>query len=298
MILNSEKNIAKIHALYVLEGLNELNVDFLIKASKSENSDLTSHTIVLLERYVSERNAEKAIELFEELNDRADVQTDLYLLSTLGRWLTVDQKFFTTMVKVLNRHQREPIFRVAALSGLEGEEIFVKESLAKLSSYDDRVFIKKMNEVIAREEEGSENPIYTREFLVEDTRTRGAKLFYEICASCHGPNGNGIEGLAPPLMSSEHVANAQRLGLIILHGLEGPITVKGKQYDLNLAMPGLIRNDEITDDDIASIIAYVTNAFSDEPKLLKAEEIAKFRKAKPKSGTEYTLEELLNYSVN
>lgn len=297
IVLNSEKPIAKIHALYVLEGLNELNFDFLIETSKSFNSDLTAHAIVLLERFVSNNNADKANALFKELLKREDAQTDLYLLSTLGRWLTVDeQKFFTSMVAILNRHQSESIYREAALSGLQNNEGFVKESLTALSYFDDPVFTADITKVMKQQEEAIENPIYSRKFLAEDNRTQGAKMYYEICASCHGLNGNGIDGLAPPLMKSEHVADAQRLGLIILHGLEGPITVNGSRYDLNLAMPGLIRNDEITDADIAGIIAYVTNAFSDVPKWLKAEEVTKFRKAKPKSGAEYTEEELLNYA--
>ncbi len=297
IVLESDETIAKIHALYVLEGLTALDFDFLAEVSKSDNLDLTAHAIVLLERFISKDNTDKADGLFKELINRKDAQTDLYLLSTLGSWLAVDQqKFLSTMVKVLNRHQRKPIFREAALSGLQGNEVFVKESLAALSYYDDGVFTEQISKVIAQKEAGIENSIYSRKFLVEDNRTRGAKLYYEICASCHGLNGNGIEGLAPPLMNSEHVADAQRLGLIILHGLEGPITVKGEKYDLNLAMPGLIRNDEITDEDIAGIIAYVTNAFSDEPKWLKTEEVSKFRMAKPKSGAEYTEEELLNYS--
>ncbi len=296
IILDGENSIAKIHALYVLEGLNELNVDFLIEAAKSDNGNLIAHTIVLLEQFVSVDNADNAKNLFEELLNADDTQTDLYLLSTLGKWMVVNEKsFFPLMVKIVNRHKGVPIFREAFLSGLESKEDYMKESLNSLD-FGDPMLIAMIEEVIEKREMDVVNPIFSRKFLVEDNRTSGAKLYYGICASCHGLNGKGIEGLAPPLMNSEHVADAQRLGLIILHGLEGPITVKGQRYDLNLAMPGLIRNDEITDKDIAGIIAYVTNAFSDEPKWLKTEEVVKFREARPKSGAEYTEEELLNYT--
>ena len=297
IVRDGNENLARIHALYVLEGLNELNVDFLLEISKTDNLDLTAHGIVLLERFAEKNNVDKVNELFEELLNREELQTDLYLLSTLGKWLVVDEnKFFDAMIKILNRHQGKAIFKEAALSGLQDNEVFVKESLSKSSTYNDLDFMASLVDVISQKEEGIENPIYTRKFLTEDIRTSGAKMFFAICASCHGLNGNGIEGLAPPLKNSEHVADAQRLGLIILHGLEGPINVQGERYDLNLAMPGLIRNDEISDEDIAGIIAYVTNAFSDVPRWLKPDEIAKFRKAKPKSGAEYTEEELLNYS--
>ena len=297
LIIGGENSIAKIHALYALEGLNELSFDFLIDTAQSANSDLTAHAVVLLERFVSKTNVDKANTLFEELLKREDAQTDLYLLSTLGKWLAIDKQIFRSMIRIMNRHQREPIFREAVLSGLQGDEKFLKDSLTFLSYYNDPVLMEQLAEIQDYKKEAIVNPIYSRKFLAEDNRTSGAKLYYEICASCHGLNGKGIEGLAPPLMNSEHVADAKRLGLIILHGLEGPITVNGKRYDLNLAMPGLIRNDEITDKDIAGIIAYVTNAFSDEPKWLKTEDVTKLRLAKPKSGAEYTEEELLNYSV-
>lgn len=295
LVFDDQNPIAKIHALYVLEGLNELNFEFLMNVAKSNHSDLTSHAIVLLERFVSEANAPQANTLIEELAKREDDQIDLYLLTTIGKWMKVDEKTFRSMISILNRHQGNPIFREAVLSGLEGDEGFLQESFSSLSYYNDSVMMEQLKEILKHQEQDIVNPIYSRKFLAEDNRTSGAKLYYEICASCHGLNGKGIDGLAPPLINSEYVADAQRLGLIIMHGLEGPITVNGKRYDLNLAMPGLIRNDEISDEDIAGIIAYVTNAFSDEPKWLKTEDVTKLRKAKPKSGAEYTEEELLNY---
>ena len=299
MVLNADNNSAKIHALYTIEGLNALDFDFLIEVSKVKNSDITAHALVLLEKFLSKNNIEKANALFEELVKREDAQTDLYLLSSLGKWLNLDEEmFFPTMVMMLNRYQGEPIFGEAMVSGLQGNLDYVKEALQASPYFDDAVFMAELTMVLKQQKEAMVNPIYSRKFLAEDNRTRGAKLFHGICASCHGQNGKGIDGLAPPLLNSEHVADAERLGLIVLHGLQGPVQVNGKRYDFNLAMPGLIRNDEITDKDIADIVAYVTNAFSDMPKWLKIEKVSDLREAKPKSRAEYTEEELLEYTRN
>lgn len=297
MVNESENPISRIHALYTLEGLNGLEFDFLIAIAKSETSEVTAHALVLLEQFVSTNENHTIAALFKELAKRNDPQVDLYLMSSIGKWLTAEDDSLLTVAKeILDQHPKEAIFREALLSSLEGKEGFMRAFLETSSSADNPELLAEIDLITEQKEKDIVNPIYSRKFLAEDNRTRGAKLYYEICASCHGLNGRGIEGLAPPLMNSEHVADAQRLGLIILHGLEGPIGVNGKRYDLNLAMPGLIRNDEITDEDIAGIIAYVTNAFSDEPKWLKTEEVTKFRKARPKSGAEYTEEELLNYA--
>ncbi len=124
-------------------------------------------------------------------------------------------------------------------------------------------------------EEGERRMNPTRFFPIHgfsmDTRTKGAKIFRQICAACHGVNGAGTEGVAPPLMNSEYVASSpERLGLIILHGLTGPVFVDGKWYEINQAMPGLNNNANLSDKDISDVITYVTNAFSKAPKWITA----------------------------
>jgi mono/diheme cytochrome c family protein len=69
--------------------------------------------------------------------------------------------------------------------------------------------------------------------------------------------------------------------------------VNGERYEFNQAMPGLIANETLTDKDIADIISYVTNAFSDKPKGITLEKIQELRSKKSKSGGEYTEAELL-----
>lgn len=297
LVLTSKNGLSQIHALYALEGLDALDFDFLTAVCKAASLQVTAHAIVLMEPFASKENSTNAKDFFDVLIEKDVPGIDLYLGSALGKWMVYDEQgFFDQMRIILNRNKSKPIYAETILSGLDENETIVLEKLKADFTFDDINFIEKLATVVEKKENEMVNPIFSKIFLAEDNRTRGAKLYYEICASCHGLNGNGIQGLAPPLMNSEHVANAQSLGLIILHGLEGPITVKGRKYDLNLAMPGLIRNNEITDEDIAGIIAYVTNAFSDEPKWLKTEEVTEFRKARPKSGAEYTEEELSNYA--
>ena len=95
-------------------------------------------------------------------------------------------------------------------------------------------------------------------------------------------------------MKSEFLAeNMDRLGLIISHNLKGPVSVNGNEYNLNHPMPDLGNNKAISDKDIADIISFTTNAFSDKSKSLKEDRIKKLRNIKPKSGAEFTVEESL-----
>lgn len=297
LALNGKSGWARIHALHTLNGLDALDFNFLIAVADGNTAKVTAHAIVLLEQFISKENSTKAEFLFEELIARNDVTIDLYLSSTFGKWMAVDNSnFFILMMTVFNKHKGHPIFEEAVLSGLDGQESFFSKVLVTMSSFDEPDFMAKLTETIEKKKTETVNPIFSRKSLNEDNRTAGAKMFYQICASCHGGNGEGIEGLAPPLMKSEHVADAKRLGLIILHGLQGPISVKGKEYNFNLAMPGLIRNETISDKDIADVMSYVTNAFSDMPKFLNTEKVSELRTLIPKSGAEYTEEELLEYS--
>ncbi|HUH45660.1 MAG TPA: cytochrome c, partial [Arenibacter sp.] len=136
--------------------------------------------------------------------------------------------------------------------------------------------------------------IFSSQIPRADARTNGASLFRKICASCHLSSGEGIKGLAPPLTGSAYVSkHIEQLGLIILHGLKGPLLIDGEVYDEGHQMPGLKNNKDLSDRDIADIISYITNAFSNNSKSLGIEEIKKLRVRKAKDGMEFTEEELL-----
>ena len=82
------------------------------------------------------------------------------------------------------------------------------------------------------------------------------KANYEVyCLPCHQPHGLGQEGLAPPLVGSEWIGWPEtRLIRMVLHGLRGPITVKGQPFELD--MPSL---SVLDDEQIATVLTYVRN---------------------------------------
>ncbi|WP_047244934.1 DUF7133 domain-containing protein [Maribacter thermophilus] len=294
MALNSKNPLAQIHALYVLEGWDALTFDFLTDLMKDTNSEVVAHAIVLSKSFVSEKNKQKALLSFDSLVNRNDLEIDLYLGSVLGSWIKLDEQgFIPFMMQVLKRRKNNSTVVEAVISGLGGVTKKISENRAIMDSLKHTQFVNGLVRSTFDRKKGKMNAIYTRKFLGEDRRTSGAKMFFQICASCHGPNGQGIDGLAPPLMNSEHVKNTERLALIILHGLEGPVHVNGEEYNINLAMPGLIRNETISDKDIADIISYVTNAFSDNPKTLATKRIKELRDKKSSTGKEFTETELL-----
>ena len=85
----------------------------------------------------------------------------------------------------------------------------------------------------------------------------GASLYAENCVACHQAGGVGTPGLAPPLVSDtlKKAGSVERdyVALVIIHGLSGPIKVKGKPYAS--AMPPRA---DFSDDDVAGLANYVS----------------------------------------
>ena len=219
----------------------------------------------------------------------------LYLSSTIGNWAAVSpEEFIPLMTTLYQKYGQNSLFQDALLSGADGIEEKLITQLKQLSFENKEEVISKLAIVVDNRHHDRPNSIFEKQNLIEGGRTAGAKLFRKICAACHSAGGEGIADLAPPLMNSEYVsAPLERLGLIILHGLEGPVHVNGTLYELGHAMPGLTNDKNLSDKDISDIISYVTNAFSNTPKGLKTAKIKELRAEKSKSGMEYTEEELL-----
>ena len=106
---------------------------------------------------------------------------------------------------------------------------------------------------------------------------KGALGYAKICASCHqNDGGGGVAQNAPPLAGSEWVLpkDPSRIIRIVLHGLSGPITVKGKEYGAGVMGPW---KDVFSDEDIAALLSYVRNSWGNKAPLVTAEQVKKVR---------------------
>lgn len=102
---------------------------------------------------------------------------------------------------------------------------------------------------------------------------------YQRCMTCHQANGAGIPGTYPPLAGSEY-ANAANPAVpirVVLHGLQGPVTVKGQQF--NGLMPAYGTGIEMSDAEVAAVLTYVRSSFGNSASEVTAEQVAKERAA-------------------
>jgi mono/diheme cytochrome c family protein len=109
----------------------------------------------------------------------------------------------------------------------------------------------------------------------------GKKLFNNAaCNTCHQPTGMGVPGAFPPLVESEWVnGSEERLIRIVLHGLSGPIKVKGVDY--NSVMPAFGRvagsGYNWTDDKVAAVLTYIRQEWGNKAGPISTEKVAEVR---------------------
>jgi mono/diheme cytochrome c family protein len=103
----------------------------------------------------------------------------------------------------------------------------------------------------------------------------GKKLYGQNCANCHQGTGMGQPGSYPPLAGSEYVLGSKdRLSLIMLAGVAGPLTVKGESYGTQV-MPGWAGN--FTDEKLADIMTYLRSTWGNTANVVKPDEVAAAR---------------------
>ncbi len=121
----------------------------------------------------------------------------------------------------------------------------------------------------------------------------GRKNYLTTCAGCHGNDGNGMDRLAPPLAGSEWVTGDEiRLVLLVLHGIEGPIQVKGKTYDAPDIMPVMPAHSTLDDGKIASILTYIRNEWGNSSGAVSRRTVGRTRHTSQGNVLPWSVDEL------
>ena len=100
-------------------------------------------------------------------------------------------------------------------------------------------------------------------------------MYASICQACHQADGKGIEKAFPPLVKSDYFAsNPEKIIHVITHGLTGPVTVNGKEF--NSVMP----KQALSDNQVAAVATYVLNNFGNKGGELHTDDVVKIRQKK------------------
>lgn len=298
LILNTKNPNTQIHGLHTLNGLDALDYVFLKQVIVStKNSKTISHTLVLLEQFASSKFVSNMINLTQNLLSKNNSEIGLYLSSSLNKWVEVAPfQFYKLILKISNKYADSQLHQEGIINSLRNHETeFVDFCLSNSTP----ILSKHLQEIIEicnnNKEKGFKKQSKNLKTKNSKSIKSGKKIFNNICATCHGNQGQGIASLAPPFVGSEFISeSSERLALVLLHGLSGPIHVNGKLYRLNATMPGLVNNPEYNNKDIQNIIVYLQNTFADKEKPISIQKINSLRALKPRNGV-YSEEELLKH---
>lgn len=283
MLQNSMQPLAQIHALWTLEGMgeipNQLVKELVLQSGKQMQIQLI--------RFLLQQNEMSSTDLMEMvalLLEKNNLEIDLQLAMFLGNLpFNRVQQAMTTLVQ---RYPENDLIHEGLLSGMEGrEEDLMLASSEHIKPQVYTGITSKVQETVENKAKLEKMASSTNHTIFTDQMTRGLTLYRTHCATCHGVNGQGVEPLAPPLYDSEYVSGPKdRLVLIALHGMQGPVHVNGKLYEMSAVMPGIANSPELSDEDIVSILNFVRNAFSTSPRTINTEDIARLRGYTPAKG--------------
>jgi glucose/arabinose dehydrogenase len=111
-------------------------------------------------------------------------------------------------------------------------------------------------------------------FTTVDDGSRGAKLYQQICAACHMPDGTGVSGMQPPLAGSAVVAGDPAMLIrAVLHGPASVLPASRPKYT-NLMPPFAAA---MNDADLADTLTFVRKMFGNRASAITQGEVARLR---------------------
>ena len=119
--------------------------------------------------------------------------------------------------------------------------------------------------------------LYQPQSVAAAALARGKQVYETVCGICHGVDGLGKPAQAPPLALSEWVntKGVSRLAHIPLAGLNGPLQVEGRDWNLSMAPMGAA----LSDADLAAVLTYIRSAWGNHGAAVAAEEVKAVRAA-------------------
>jgi mono/diheme cytochrome c family protein len=256
MASKSKSYLARVHAIWTLEGLDALEPSLLREKFHNEHPQVRIAAIRASETLFKKGDKSLVADI-EALasDDSADVVIQTMMTANLLKWNRAKDFVEATMQKNSARGVQEIGTQLLLPALSEGREF----------SRDDKMMLR-----------------------------RGEGIYNELCFTCHGPDGKGmpLQGaaagvtMAPPLGGSKTVTGlSDQIIQVLLKGLSGP--VNEKKYDAQ--MVAMESND---DQWIGAVTSYVRNNFGNNASLIQSNDVARVRGKFKERGATWTSDEL------
>ncbi len=260
MALNHTNSLARMHAIWCLEGLGTLTTDLLSQLLRDKEPRIKIQALRASESLYKKGRTALQSHYAELLQDPT---TEVVIQSMLSGNALNLPNWDKQITETMQSHTAKGVQVV-------GEQI--------LNPVNARGFGTKKKEDLSPEQ-----------LLAYE---RGATIFNELCAQCHGNDGSGTllgngQVMAPALAGSVRVQGHPDYTIkTLLHGLEGPLD--GKTY------PGgiMVGMKEQSDQWIADIVTYIRTNLSNDAGAVSPADVARVRQATSMVEGPYTYTDL------
>ncbi len=258
--------LARIHALWTLEGLGALDAALVRQLMKDPDP----------------RMRIQAIRASESLYKDGDRSFDADY-----RALTLDKDTDVVLQSMLTLN----LFKAAGYADVIRGAMAANK--ARGVQHIGAQMLKPPASAFARGGRGGPPPFTPDELTVME---RGDAIYKEVCFACHGDDGRGTpvkDGpagatMAPSLASSARIQGHRDYVIkTLLHGMDGPID--GKTYAGGVMAPMGSNRDEW----IAAISSYVRNTFGNVGSFVSADDVARVRATTADRKTFWKVDELV-----
>lgn len=252
--------LARLHALWTLEGLNALDENTISTALKDNDVEIKKAAIRMSEPLLEANNAKMLSQL---ISMKSDTSYGVKIQVALSLRFSKTDRAIATLKEIQKANDSNKLIAKAVSRSL----LRTDESLAAL-----RESTKGLGE--------------KDKDLVYD----GSINYQQLCATCHGMDGKGIPSqLAPPLAGSARVNGDKDVLInIVLAGLKGPID--------NHNYPEVMASQkEHTDTYIASVLSYMRTSFGNKADIVKSGNVKEIRKLLVGRDSAWTLAQLKDW---
>jgi nitrite reductase (NO-forming) len=102
---------------------------------------------------------------------------------------------------------------------------------------------------------------------------RGKDVYSAYCQSCHMDEGQGLEGVFPPVAKSDYLmADKKRSIEQVIYGVKGEMKVNGKIYN------GEMPESDLRDEQVSDVLNYIRNSFGNKGNAITPADVKSVRK--------------------
>jgi mono/diheme cytochrome c family protein/glucose/arabinose dehydrogenase len=256
MFQSSTNQLARIHALWTLEGLGAIDAPLARAAMEDKDPQIRFQAVRASESLYKGGDKSMAND-YRRLTKDPDTDVVIQSVMTLNSLKVADAKAVITETQAANKAKGVQLVTDAILKGTAAPAVGLFGAIAVNRTPAEAAMLEK-----------------------------GKAIYTELCFSCHGDDGRGTPKpgagagvtMAPPLAGSPRVVGHRDFVVqALLHGVTGP--VDGETYTEVMIPMG-----QNPDDWVAAIGSYIRNEFGNVGDLISTADVSRVRAAGGPAG--------------